>query len=137
MKIYTYKCESCGSKQYVKTKTGYKCKYCGNTQDIIDEGIVEDKKESKKNESLVPQNIKAEKQKGKYTEVKHALIMFLCCYFFGILGVHKFIDKQYRKGFLYLFTMGIVGFGWLVDLIKLAIKLFVELMETGLLDWRR
>ena len=30
MKVYKFKCESCGSKRYEKTDDGYKCEYCGS-----------------------------------------------------------------------------------------------------------
>ena len=42
-------------------------------------------------------------------------IMFFVCLFFGFFGVHKFLEKQTGKGFLYLFTCGLFGFGWLID----------------------
>lgn len=40
---------------------------------------------------------------------------FFITFFFGIFGVHKFIEKKYAIGFLYLFTCGLFGFGWLYD----------------------
>ena len=38
--------------------------------------------------------------------------------FLGIFGVHKFIDKNYKLGFIYLFTGGLCGIGWIIDIIK-------------------
>lgn len=38
--------------------------------------------------------------------------------FFGVFGVHKFIDKEYKMGILYLFTCGLFGIGWIIDIIK-------------------
>jgi hypothetical protein len=38
--------------------------------------------------------------------------------FLGIFGVHKFIDKNYKMGLIYLFTGGIFGIGWIIDIIK-------------------
>lgn len=43
--------------------------------------------------------------------------------FLGIFGVHKFIDKDYKMGIIYLFTGGLCGIGWIIDIIK-------ELTET-------
>ena len=40
---------------------------------------------------------------------------FLLCLFTGFLGIHRFIDREYRIGFLYLFTGGLFGIGWLYD----------------------
>jgi TM2 domain-containing membrane protein YozV len=36
---------------------------------------------------------------------------------FGWLGVHKFIDKKPFQGLLYMFTFGLFGFGWAIDII--------------------
>ena len=44
--------------------------------------------------------------------------MLLLCYFLGIFGVHKFVEKKTGVGFLYLFTGGLCGVGWLVDCIR-------------------
>ena len=38
--------------------------------------------------------------------------------FLGFLGVHKFMDGRIGMGFLYLFTMGLGGIGWIVDSCK-------------------
>lgn len=38
--------------------------------------------------------------------------------FLGFLGVHKFMDGKIGMGFLYLFTMGLGGIGWIVDSCK-------------------
>lgn len=43
----------------------------------------------------------------------------LClCLFLGWLGVHKFYAGKTGMGFLYLFTFGLFGFGWIIDSIK-------------------
>ena len=43
---------------------------------------------------------------------------FTVCLFLGLFGVHKFIDKKIGMGLLYLFTAGLLGIGWIVDLVK-------------------
>lgn len=37
---------------------------------------------------------------------------------FGMLGVHKFLDKDYKMGVLYLCTLGLFGVGWIIDIYK-------------------
>ena len=54
---------------------------------------------------------------------KRKIITFVLCLFFGMYGVHKFYQKKIGLGILYLFTLGIFGFGWLVDTILLLIDL--------------
>lgn len=43
--------------------------------------------------------------------------------FLGPLGVHKFMKGQIGKGFLYLFTCGLFSIGWIIDIIKVVIKI--------------
>lgn len=44
---------------------------------------------------------------------------FYLCLFGGWFGLHKFIEKDYKKGFLYLFTLGGLIFLWVRDTIAL------------------
>ena len=135
MKIYAYKCESCGSKQYVKTKNGYKCKYCGSLHDVITEDSANNIEVSAPATNNKPLNSKVETVKTKFTpELRHALLMFFSCYFMGVLGVHKFIERKIGKGILYLCTWGLFGIGWLIDIVKLGINLAVEI-KAAKLDW--
>lgn len=53
-------------------------------------------------------NVKASNNKSKFL-----LILFL-----GFLGVHKFIEKKYIMGIIYLFTLGLFGMGIIYDLIN-------------------
>ena len=45
---------------------------------------------------------------------------FLLCLFFGWLGAHNFYVGRFGKGFLYMFTLGLFGIGWFIDLFKIA-----------------
>lgn len=45
-------------------------------------------------------------------------LRFIICLFFGYLGIHKFMEKKIGMGILYLFTMGLLGFGWIFDCVK-------------------
>lgn len=44
------------------------------------------------------------------------VVMFIVTLLFGLLGVHKFIMGQKTMGFVYLFTAGLFGIGWFIDL---------------------
>lgn len=46
----------------------------------------------------------------------------LLCIFLGYFGAHKFYEKKTGIGILYLFTFGIFGIGWIVDIILLIQK---------------
>ena len=43
---------------------------------------------------------------------------FLIIAFFGYFGIHKFIEKKYILGIIYLFTLGLFGIGVIHDLIS-------------------
>ncbi len=40
---------------------------------------------------------------------------FLITFFLGLFGIHRFIKKKYVTGFIWLFTAGLFGIGWIVD----------------------
>ena len=45
--------------------------------------------------------------------------LFLCV-FFGYIGAHKFYEGNTKAGLLYLFTVGLLGIGWIKDIVVLA-----------------
>ena len=55
---------------------------------------------------------------------------FVVCLLFGYLGIHKFMEKKIGMGILYLFTMGLMGFGWIYDCIKYLI-IAIKHTNTG------
>ena len=67
-----------------------------------------------------------------------AWFKFVICFLFGYFGVHKFIEKKIGMGILYLFTMGLFGFGWIYDCIKyliIAIKSTNTNTEEPIYQW--
>ncbi len=48
------------------------------------------------------------------------LISFWLCLFLGFFGAHKFYQEKPFWGIIYLFTFGLFGIGWFVDLINIA-----------------
>ena len=50
----------------------------------------------------------------------------LCCLLAGPLGIHRFYVGKNGTGFLYLFTLGFLGIGSLVDLIIIAMGKFKD-----------
>lgn len=49
-------------------------------------------------------------------------ISLLLCIFLGWLGAHKFYERKPVIGLIYLFTLGLWGIGWVVDIIRLSFK---------------
>ena len=50
----------------------------------------------------------------------------LLCIIFGIFGAHQFYVGKTGMGLLYFFTMGLFGFGWLIDIFVIAAGSFKD-----------
>lgn len=59
---------------------------------------------------------------GQYREVNKILYV-LMCFFFGSLGVHRFLRGQVGLGILMILTLGCFGIWTLVDFIISLVKL--------------
>ena len=51
---------------------------------------------------------------------KDKIIALILCIFLGALGLHHFYVGRIGYGILYIFTGGLLGIGWLVDIILIA-----------------
>ena len=49
-------------------------------------------------------------------------VAFTLCILLGILGAHKFYEGKGGMGILYLFTAGLLGIGWIMDIIAILLK---------------
>ena len=57
---------------------------------------------------------------------KSRWIAFVLCLLLGWLGVHRFYVGKIGTGFLYAFTRGLYGIGWIVDLILILMGRFED-----------
>lgn len=62
--------------------------------------------------------IKLEKE-NKEKQKKDIIIQLIICILLGVIGGHKFYKGNIKMGVLYLFTGGLLGIGWIIDIIKL------------------
>lgn len=65
------------------------------------------------------------------TSSKQKSTALILCIFGGEFGLHQFYVGNKNKGFLYLFTMGLFGIGWVIDIIKILSGTFRD--YSGLL----
>ena len=47
----------------------------------------------------------------------HSLVVGYILWIFGFLGAHRFYFGRPVSGTIYLFTLGLLGIGWLIDLL--------------------
>ena len=59
---------------------------------------------------------------GVGARAKNKWTAFVLCLLLGYFGAHKFYEGKVGMGVLYLFTLGLFGIGWCVDLIVLLTK---------------
>ncbi len=57
---------------------------------------------------------------------KSKMVALLLCVFLGVLGIHRFYVGKIGTGVLYLFTAGIFGFGWIIDIIIIVLGNFTD-----------
>ena len=50
---------------------------------------------------------------------KDKWMTFVLCFFLGVFGIHRFYEGKFGTGLLFLFTGGLFGIGWLVDIIRI------------------
>ena len=59
---------------------------------------------------------------GPMGRPKNKWVALCLCIFLGMLGAHKFYEGRVGMGILYLFTFGLFGIGWVIDIIIILTK---------------
>lgn len=133
MKLIELKCENCGADLKINSETKeVKCEYC-HTKFKVDHGMLfEDMEQAgyefERGKLRAQKEYRDQQLKALYGNVLGGgditpVLEFIITFFFGIVGVHKFMKGQVGMGVLYIFTFGLFGIGWLYDVIVAAIKL--------------
>ena len=66
---------------------------------------------------------------------KSRLVALLLCFFVGAIGVHRFYVGKIGTGILYIFTLGLLGIGTLVDLILIVVGSFKDKEGKVIKTW--
>lgn len=70
---------------------------------------------------------------GKFISNKgvlNSLVIFLVCVFFGILGLHRFIQGKIFTGILWLITLGLLGIGYFADIVITGVRFLKSLVKN-------
>lgn len=54
------------------------------------------------------------------TSRKNKITALLLCIFLGVFGIHRFYVGKVGTGILYMFTGGLFGIGWIIDIVLIA-----------------
>lgn len=121
-------CKHCGAE--VKSNQTL-CKFCGceieRIQQQAPQNVVINNYNYSSSGPSVPQKTSAQQNEVATQPVninlvssKNKFVALILCIFFGYFGLHKFYVGKKSIGLLYLFTMGIFGFCWLIDIALIA-----------------
>ena len=72
---------------------------------------------------------------GMMFSPRSRLVALLLCIFMGFFGVHQFYVGKSGTGILYLFTMGLFGIGWIIDIVRIATGTFRDVFGRPLIRW--
>ena len=56
---------------------------------------------------------------------KNKNVALILCVLLGYFGAHRFYVGKFGTGILYIFTMGLFGVGWIVDIFLIATDKFI------------
>ncbi len=107
-------CKNCASKIPMDAHI---CPYCGEKIDQTNK-IVEEVKETEEETHDWRESIFGFQKRGSF----YKWITLLLAIFLGWLGIHKFYERKFYMGLLYMVTGGFCGVGVILDIITLLGK---------------
>lgn len=116
-----FKCPKCGAPMESSI-----CDYCGYIQQA--NTTASNTSTGKTASAVVTQVFVSTQSTAAQAAIspKSRWLALAICYFLGLFGGHYFYVGKAGKGMLYLFTVGLFGFGWIVDMIRIATGKFVD-----------
>ena len=119
-------CKFCGSKIHEKAVV---CPYCGCQVEEMASSPQPDRSTPNviiNNNPVNNNNVNVQSYNSgnaaAYGRPINKWTAFFLCFFLGIFGAHKFYEHKTGMGILYLFTVGLFGIGWLIDLFVILFK---------------
>ena len=110
------KCSACGA----PPSEGV-CPYCGAGRQQAAADVMGN---AGSQPQVVVNNIGVQPGQGIDVPPKNKWVAFLLCLLLGYLGAHYFYVGKIGMGILYLLTLGLVGIGWIVDIVRILLDSF-------------
>lgn len=103
------------------------CEYCGCREETITNSVTAPPHQLVVQSQVIINN-QAIHNPGAVPGVskKNKIVALVLCIFLGVFGVHRFYVGKIGTGLLYLFTSGLFGIGWIIDIILIAIGSFKD-----------
>ena len=99
-------CRNCGSEIDDKA---FACPYCG---------VATSEAQNHSQPNIVINNTnQAVNSIHPMTSQKNKWVAFILCLFGGVFGIHRFYVGKRGTGLIWLCTVGLLGIGWVIDLI--------------------
>ena len=119
-----YFCPNCG------TSLEQGVKFCANCGKPIQEPTQQQPMQQQQQVVVVQQPMQQQQPSPHSRGV--ALIL---CIFLGYLGLHRFYVGNVGMGLVYLFTLGIFGFGPFIDFFTILFGSFRDIQGSLLTEW--
>ena len=72
---------------------------------------------------------------GDAISPRSRLVMLLLCIFAGVPGVHRFYARRFWTGLLWLFTLSLLGLGFIYDLVMILLGEFRDGQGRRIARW--
>lgn len=122
------KCPVCGAPM-----SNNRCQYCGHESTVELKSTVKQADQTVVQPQVIINNQNYSNEKAfAAVSSKSKIVALLLCIFLGALGIHRFYVGKVGTGILYFFTFGLFGFGWLIDIILIAVGSFKDNFDLPL-----
>lgn len=117
------KCQNCGA-----DGSGRFCEYCGTELPYRGPEVINNDNSNTVINNYYINSVETYGAPVQQTMISHKTktAALLWCIFLGYFGAHYFYVGKIGKGILYIFTVGLFGIGWIIDIFRIASNDFTD-----------